>query len=89
MRRFIVGLAAVVAVLLGQSVAYAEFNDWRLVRWTKNTVVYVFSPVNCPINYLKSNVQAHSTEKGDLWDLAGCVVDNANRNPANLEPIIQ
>ena len=90
MRRGLVGL--VVGALcwgLSQCSAYAGVNEWRVYQWAKNTVRYVWEPVNCPVNYINKNISGHTSEKGDLWDFTGCVADNLNRNPATLNTLIQ
>lgn len=83
------GLAmAFVGMLAWSQPAWAGVDDWAPVRWVKNSVRYVWEPVNCPIDYLNKNISGHTSQGGDLWDVLGCVGDNLNRVPTTLTPII-
>ena len=69
--------------------AEAGVLDWPLVRWTTNSLKWVYQPVNCPVNHLLLPfVEPHDGTFGHLWGAVRCVGDNLNRWPATLEPIV-
>lgn len=88
-RGLVVLLAGLWFWALPNSKAYAGVNDWHVYQWVKNTVRYVWEPVNCPVNYVNKNISGHTSERGDFWDFTGCVADNLNRNPATLNTLIE
>ena len=65
-----------VVFLLSAGTAEAGVLDWA-----KNSVSYLWSPVNCVANLAVDIGQA-------LWGTVQCVLKNANRVPTTLDPLI-
>lgn len=82
-------LSALFYLSMAVGTAHASVNDWAVTKWAKNTVRYVWEPVNCPIGYINKNISGHESAHGDLWDLGECIVTNVNRVPTTLNPIIE